>query len=125
MKTLLGTTVVLAGLIFGESNAFANPTIGCGCSVLLTNGALGTFNFGSGLEQLDITLAESGNIDAKCKVDLGTGEQTTFDNQSTGDSCFLTGSNGIITSTTDWQEVISTNGQTTLQCHFHPASGSR
>ena len=128
MKTLLGTAVVLAGLTFGVSNAFANPFIGCGCGIVLRGISppftVATFNV-PGIEEEDITVAESGNIDAKCKVDLGTGEQTTFDNQSTGDSCFLTGSNGIITSTTDWQEVISTNGQTTLQCHFHPASGSR
>jgi hypothetical protein len=119
MKTLLGTAVVLAGLTFGVSNAFANPSIGCGCSIVLRNGSVATFNFPH-LEHEDITLAESGNIDANCKVDLGSGAQTTFDNANTGFFCFLTGSNGNIASTTDWQEVISASGQTTLQCHFHP-----
>ncbi len=118
MKTLLGTAVVLAGLTFGVSNAFANPAIGCGCTVLLRNGIPAIFNFPA-LEHEEVTVAESGNIDANCKVDLGTGAQTTFNNANTNFSCFLTGSNGTITSTTDWQEVISANGQTTLQCHFH------
>jgi hypothetical protein len=61
MKTLLGTAVVLAGLTFGVSNAFANPAIGCGCSVVLRNGMVATFNFPD-LEHEEITLAESGNI---------------------------------------------------------------
>jgi hypothetical protein len=119
MKTLLGTAVVLAGLTFGVSNAFANPAIGCGCSVVDRAGNVATYDFPF-LEQEDVTVAESGNIDAKCKVDLGAGAQTTWNNTNTnGFSCFLTGSMGKITSTTDWQEVISANGQTTLQCHFH------
>ena len=119
MKTLLGTAVVLAGLTFGVSNAFANPAIGCGCEVVLRNGTVATFNFPF-LEHEDITLSESGNIDANCKLDLGPGTETTFDITNTGFLCFLTGSAGDITSTTDWQEVISASGQTTIQCHFHP-----
>jgi hypothetical protein len=120
MKTLLGTAMVVAGLTFGVSNAFANPSIGCGCNIVLRNGNVATFNFPS-LEHEEITLTESGNVNADCKVDLGTGPQTTFNFENTGFPCFLTGSNGNITSTTDWQEVISANGQTTLQCKFHPA----
>src|SRR6267378_2283737 len=94
MKTLLGTAVVLAGLTFGVSNAFANPAIGCGCSVVTRTGAVATFNFPD-LEHEDITLAESGNIDANCKLDLGRGEQTTFNNANAGFTCSLTGSTGI------------------------------
>jgi hypothetical protein len=124
MKTLLGTAVVLAGLTFGVSNAFANPFIGCGCGIVLRGISppftVATFNF-PGIEEEDITVAESGNIDAKCKVDLGTGPQQTFDNSNTGFTCSLAGSTGIAP-TTDWQEVISANGQTTLQCHFHPGT---
>lgn len=62
MKTLLGTAVVLAGLTFGVSNAFANPSIGCGCTLVLRNGTTATFNFspGGALEHEDITVAESG-----------------------------------------------------------------
>ena len=121
MKTPLGTAVVLAGLTFGVSNAFANPSIGCGCNIVLRgNGpsfTVATFNF-PGIEHELITVAESGNIEANCKVDLGTGAQQTFNNANTGFLCFLTPSTGTI-STDDWQEVISANGQTTLQCHFH------
>ena len=76
------------------------------------------FNFPA-LEHEEVTVAESGNIDANCKVDLGKGAQTTLNNANTGFTCSLTGSSGI-TPTTDWQEVISASGQTTLQCHFHP-----
>ena len=121
MKTLLGAAVVLAGLTFGVSSASANPSIGCGCAIVLRNGTVATFNFPD-LEHEEITLTESGNINADCKIDLGSGAQTTFnDDNSTppGVPCLLTGSTGVITSTTDWQEVISANGQTTLQCHFH------
>jgi hypothetical protein len=118
MKPLLGTAVVLAGLTFGVSNAFAHPTIGCGCSIIDRNGHIATFNFPD-LEHEEITVSESGNIDANCKVDLGTGPQETFNNGNTGFSCVLAGSNGPITTTTDWQEVISASGQTTIQCHFH------
>jgi hypothetical protein len=119
MKTLLGTAVVLAGLTFGVSNAFANPAIGCGCNIVLRDGTtVVPFNV-PGLEHEEITVAESGNIDANCKVDLGRGAQTTLNNSNTpGFTCSLTGSSGI-TPTTDWQEVISANGQTTLQCLFH------
>jgi hypothetical protein len=123
MKTLLGTAVVLAGLTFGVSNAFAHPSIGCGCAFIDRNGHLAIFNFPD-VEHEEITLSESGNLDANCKIDFGKGQQETFNNQNTGDSCNLTGSSGIITSTSDWQEVISANGQTTLQCHFHPATFS-
>jgi hypothetical protein len=123
MKTLLGTAVVLAGLTFGVSNSFANPAIGCGCTLVLRNGTTAIFNFGtrSALEHEDITVAESGNIDANCKADLGTGSQQTFDFGNTGFTCSITGSAGPtdIPPTTDWKEVISANGQTTLQCHFH------
>jgi hypothetical protein len=123
MKTLLGTAVVLAGLTFGVSNAFAHPSIGCGCSIIERNGNVATFNFPD-LEHEEITLSERGNVNANCKVDLGTGQRKIFNNQNTGFSCDLTGSRGTITSTTEWQEVISANGQTTLQCHFHPATFS-
>jgi hypothetical protein len=109
--------VVLAGLTFGVSNAFANPAIGCGCTVVQANGSVATFNFPD-LEHEEITQAENGNIDANCKLDLVTTAQKTFNNANTGFMCFLTGSTGTI-STADWQEVISANGQTTLQCHFH------
>jgi hypothetical protein len=117
MKTLLGTAVVLAGLTFGVSNAFANPAIGCGCNLVDRSGNVGTFNFPS-LEHEEITLAESGNIEANCKIDFGRGAQTTWNNANTGFTCSIIGSPGIAP-TTDWQEVISANGQTTLQCHFH------
>ena len=116
MKTLLGAAVVLAGLTFGVSSAFANPSIGCGCAIVLRNGTVATFNFPD-LEHEEITLTESGNINANCKLDLGSGAQTTFDNANTpGFTCSIAGTS---ISTTDWQEVISANGQTTLQCHFH------
>ena len=118
MKTLLGTAVVLAGLTFGVSNAFANPAIGCGCSIVQRDGTTVVSYNVPGLEHEEITVAESGNIEANCKVDLGKGPQTTLNNANTGFTCSLTGSSGI-TPTTDWQEVISASGQTTLQCHFH------
>jgi hypothetical protein len=124
MKTLLGAAVVLTGLTFGVSNSFAHPSIGCGCSIIDRNGNVGTFNFPD-LEHEEITLSESGNVEADCKVDFGKGQQETFNNQNTGFSCELTGSSGTITTTTDWQEVISADGQTTLQCHFHPAFSPR
>src|SRR5690348_11287853 len=119
MKTLFGTALVVAGLTFGGSNAFANPTIGCGCSLVDRSGHVGTYYFPD-LEHEEITLAESGNIDANCKIDFGAGTQTTWNNANTEFPCLLTGAMGaVIASTTDWQEVISANGQTTLQCHFH------
>lgn len=119
MKTVLIGLTVLAGLTFAASGALAHPDIQGGCAFVLRNGTVASFNFPF-LEHEEITLAESGNINADCKADLGAGEQTTFDNGNTGFPCFLTGTAGTITSTTDWQEVISANGQTTLQCHFHP-----
>jgi len=126
MKTLLGTAVVLAGLTFGVSDAFSNPFIGCGCGIVMRGNAppftVATFSF-PGIEHEEVTVTESGNINADCKVDLGSGSQMTFNSGNTGgDVCNLTGSNGVITFTTDWQEVISANGQTTLQCKFHPAT---
>ena len=123
MKTLLGTAVVLAGLTFGVSNAFAHPSIGCGCKIIDRLGHLETLDFPD-VEHEEITLSESGNVEATCKVDFAKGQEEKFNNQNTGFSCDLTGSSGFITSTTDWQEVISANGQTTLQCHFHPAAFS-
>src|ERR1700741_4880247 len=117
MKTLLGTAVVLAGLTCGVSNAYANPAIGCGCALVDRMGHVSTFNFPD-LEHEEITLAESGNIEANCKIDFEKGAQTTWNNANTGFTCSIIGSPGI-TPTTDWQEVISANGQTTLQCHFH------
>jgi len=120
MKTLLGTAVLVAGLTFGVSSAFANPFIGCGCRVVLANGSLATVDFPD-LEHEEITLAENGNIEANCKLDLVTTAQITWNNANTGFTCSIVGSSGptSIPPTTDWQEVISANGQTTLQCHFH------
>src|SRR5215469_2224235 len=119
MKTLLGTAVVLAGLTFGVSNAFANPSIGCGCSIVDRNKMVVLFNFPQ-LEHEEITLTESGNINADCKLDLPPppNGEITWDNANTGFTCSLANASGIAP-TTDWQEVISANGQTTLQCHFH------
>src|SRR5215472_4716815 len=113
MKTFLGTAVVLAGLTFGVSNAFAHPSIGCGCAIFVRTGHLGIFNFPD-LEHEEITLSESGNVEANCKIDFAKGQEQTFNNQNTGDTCNLTGSDssGILASTTDWQEIISANGQT-------------
>jgi len=121
MKTLLGTAVVLAGLTFGVSDAFSNPFIGCGCGIVMRGNAppftVATFSF-PGIEHEEVTVTESGNINADCKVDLGPGPQQTFNFENTGFHCFLTPSTSTI-STDDWQEVISANGQTTLQCKFH------
>jgi hypothetical protein len=109
---------VLAGLTFGVSNAFANPSIGCGCLVVLRDGTtVVPYNFPQ-LEHEEITLTESGNINANCKLDLKSGAQTTLDFENTGFTCSLAGASGIAPNT-DWQEVISANGQTTLECHFH------
>ena len=119
MKTLLGTAVVLAGLTFGVSNAFANPSIGCGCNIVMRDGiTVVGFSF-PGIEHQEVTVSESGNINADCKVDLGAGAQTTLNFANTGFMCFITPSTSTI-STTDWSEVISASGQTTLTCHFPP-----
>jgi hypothetical protein len=73
MKTFIGTAVVLVGTMFGVSNAMANPSVGCGCSFVLRNGtSVATFFFGTGLEHVEITLTESGNVNADCKVDLAS-----------------------------------------------------
>jgi hypothetical protein len=117
MKTLLGTAVVLAGLTFGVSNAFANPSVGCGCSIVDRNKNVVAYVFPT-LEHEEVTVTESGNINADCKVDLPSGDEKTWNFANTGFLCFLNPSTGI-PGTTDWQEVISKDGQTTLQCHFH------
>jgi hypothetical protein len=122
MKTFIGTAVVLVGTVFGVSNTMANPSVGCGCSFVLRNGTTtATFFFGSGLEHEEITLTESGNINADCKVDLGSGPAVpNLDKSKTGFDCLLTGAGGSVVATTaDWKETISANGQTTLSCHFH------
>lgn len=121
MKTLIGTAVVLVGTMFGVSNAIAHPAVGCGCSFVLRNGSVATFFFGGGLEHEEITLAESGNINADCKVDLGSSSPAVnFNFQNTGFECQLTGSGGsVVAQTKDWTETISASGQTSLSCHFH------
>jgi hypothetical protein len=121
MKTLLGTALAAAGMTFGVSYAYANPGIdvpgsGCGCDIVLRTGAVVTFSDNM-LEHKEITNTESGNTNANCKVDLGTGPQVTFDTNSPltkGFVCFI----GGIT-TLDWKEVISADGQTTLTCKIH------
>lgn len=124
MKTFIGTAVLLAGTLFGVSNAMAHPSVGCGCSFVQRNGSVATYFFGTGLEHEEITLAESGIINADCKVDLGSGQQINFNFQNTnGFLCQLTGLNGgTVAQTQDWTETISASGQTTLSCHFHPAT---
>jgi hypothetical protein len=121
MKTFIGTAVVLVGTMFGVSNAMANPSVGCGCSFVLRNGtSVATFFFGTGLEHVEITLTESGNVNADCKVDLGSGQAVNLDKSNTGFNCLLTGAGGSVVATTaDWKETISASGQTTLSCHFH------
>jgi hypothetical protein len=86
MKTFIGTAVVLVGTVFGVSNTMANPSVGCGCSFVLRNGtSTATFFFGSGLEHEEITLTESGNVNADCKVDLGSGPAVpNLDKSKTG-----------------------------------------
>lgn len=121
MKAVLIGLTVLAGLAFATSSALANPDIQGGCAFVLRNGGVASFNFPF-LEHEEITLAESNNINSNCKVDLGTGDQMTFDKSNTGFQCFLTGTRGTIEGTDDWQEVISADGQTTLTCKFHPSS---
>jgi hypothetical protein len=123
MKTFIGTAVVLVGTMFGVSNSMANPSIGCGCSFVLTNQrSVAAFFFGTGLEHEEITLTESGNVNADCKVDLTnpTGKAVNLDKSNTGFNCLLTGLGGsVVASTADWKETISASGQTTLSCHFH------
>lgn len=120
MKTFIGTAVVLVGTMFGVSYAMANPSVGCGCAFVLRNGTVATFFFGTGLEHEEITLAESGNVNADCKVDLGSGQALNLDKSNTGFNCLLTGAGGSVVATTaDWKETISASGQTTLSCHFH------
>jgi hypothetical protein len=122
MKTFIGTAVVLAGTMFGVSNSMANPSVGCGCSfVLRDHKTVAAFFFGTGLEHEEITLTESGNVNADCKVDLGRNSQAVnLDKSNTGFNCFLTGAGGSVVATTaDWKETISASGQTTLSCHFH------
>lgn len=100
-------------MTFGVSHALANPGIGCGCDIVLRDGkTVATFT-GSNVEHIEITRAESGNVNANCKVDLGKGSEVKFDFTSTGFPCFI---NGVATN--DWQEVISASGQTTLSCHI-------
>jgi|SRR5262245_35273613 len=112
MKTLLGTAVVFAGTTFGASYANANPSISCACAIVLRNGSVATFS-GATVQHVEITRTESVpvNVNANCKVDLGSGQQKTFNNANTGFVCRIDG-----VSTTDWQEVIAASGQTTLTC---------
>jgi hypothetical protein len=112
---LLGLALAVAGMTFSVSNASANPTIGIGCScgLFLRNGSFATFT-ASAREKILIRYAESGDVNAHCQVDLGSGSRVTFDASSTGFPCFVDG-----VATTDWQrEVIAASGQTTLVCHI-------
>jgi hypothetical protein len=115
MKTIIGTSVVFAGLILGVSNAIAHPAISCSCAIVLRNGSVATFD-PTNVQHVEITRTESGNVNANCKVDLGSGPQMTFcstgcANTIPGFVCLIDGQE-----TNDWQEVISANGQTTLTC---------
>ena len=117
MKKLLGLAVAVAGMTFGVSNASANPTIGIGCScgLFLRNGSFATFT-GSAREEILIRYAESGDVNAHCQVDLGSGPQVTFDTNSPLTKGFVCTIDGV--ATLDWQEVIAASGQTTLVCHI-------
>jgi len=46
MKIFIGMAVLLAGRVFGVSNAMAHPSVGCGCSFVPRNGSIATFFFG-------------------------------------------------------------------------------
>ena len=114
MKVLLGTAAVVMGITFVASYASANPSISCSCTVLDRNGNPTTFS-GSLVEHVEINRSENGrNILADCKVDLPSGKQQTWDVNNTGFQCFIDGRG-----TTDWKEVISASGQTSLSCHIH------
>jgi hypothetical protein len=121
MKKLLGLAVAVAGMSFGVSNASANPAIGtgtggiCGCNIILRNGTVANFS-GSSVEEILIRRAESGNVNAHCQVDLGSGPQVTFDTNSPLTKGFVCTIDGV--PTLDWQEVIAASGQTTLVCHI-------
>jgi hypothetical protein len=87
----------------------------CGCNIVLRNGTVANFS-GSSLEEILIRRAESGNVNAHCQVDLGSGPQVTFDTNSPLTKGFVCTIDGV--PTLDWQEVIAASGQTTLVCHI-------
>jgi hypothetical protein len=115
MKTLLGTAVVVAGMTFGVSHAFAHPAIGCGCDIVSRVGVVSTYS-GKNVEHIEKTYTESGKVNANCKVDLGPGAQVSFDTNSPLTKGFFCNIDGV--QTLDWHEVISANGQTTLTCQI-------
>src|SRR5262249_19904370 len=101
----------------GVSYANANPSISSsGCAIVLRNQTVGPFS-GLSVEHVEKTVTESGNVNAKCKVDLGAapGGHREFNIRNTGFFCFIDG-----TATSDWSENISAHGETTLDCHIHP-----
>lgn len=118
MKELLGLAVAVAGMTFGVSYANANPAVpavGCDCAVVLRNGTVASFT-GAAREEIHVRYAESGNVVAKCQVDLGAGPQVTFDTNSPLTKGFVCNIDGVPTLV--WQEVIAASGQTTITCEI-------
>ena len=93
----------------------AVPAVGCDCAVVLRNGTVGSFT-GAAREELHVRYAESGNVVAKCQVDLGTGPQVTFDTNSPLTKGYVCNIDGVPTLV--WQEVIAASGQTTITCEI-------
>jgi hypothetical protein len=115
MKTLLVTAVVVAGMTFGVSHAFAHPAIGCGCEIVLRNGKVAVL-LGNQTEDRKVNYTESGNVNAFCKVDLGPGAQISFDTKSPLTKGFFCDIDGV--QTFIWHEDISAKGETTLTCQI-------